>query len=241
MNQKIKNQQNIILGSLFAFLGMICLVILNLLMPKVPTPTPIPQKQTTVADKFIGTVTLDAGHGGYDDGSIGQNNELEKEITLSITKKVQAILEKQHVQVIMTRTSDEVSWPSDNVKDLDARLKIAQDSHSKFIVSIHCNSSDEEPDYTTGSEVYANAAQSDSMDLAQTINAQLQTLSKQMPSRGVKSDLDLHMLMFNKIPSVIVETGFISHEGDLKYLKNETGQQQLAQAIANGILEELKK
>lgn len=235
------NQQNVILAALLAIVGAICIMLLSFFMPKIPTPSPIETEKPVIEEKTIATVTLDAGHGGYDDGSLGLNQELEKEITLSITSKVKALLEQQQVEVIMTRSNDEVSWPSDNVKDLDARLKIAQESQSKFMVSIHCNSSDEEPDYTSGSEVYANDSQSDSLHLAQTINTHLQKLSKQLPSRGVKSDLDLHLLMFNKLPCVIVETGFMSHPKDLNFLTSETGQQQIAQAIANGIIEEITK
>lgn len=246
MNRKEYNKNQMILLAMVLGLGLACLFILNLLMPPVPTPTsmnqtPKEEEPVELDSTYIATVTLDPGHGGYDDGSLGLNDELEKEITLSISKKIQAILEKQQVEVIMTRDSDEVSWIDDNVADLDARLKIAYDSNSDFMVSIHCNSSDEDQENIAGSEVYVNEKQSDSLAIANTINDQLKKLSASIANRGVKTDMDLHLILFNEIPSVIVEVGFMTNSSDLAFITSEQGQQQIAQAIAEGIMNKIKK
>lgn len=55
-------------------------------------------------------IVLDAGHGGYDTGSISYDGVYEKDITLAITQKIGEQLEKAGYTVVYTRTSDEVSW-----------------------------------------------------------------------------------------------------------------------------------
>ena len=52
-------------------------------------------------------IVLDAGHGGYDTGSISYDGVYEKDITLAITQKIGEQLEKAGYTVVYTRTSDE--------------------------------------------------------------------------------------------------------------------------------------
>lgn len=226
---------------MIACVAMACLVVLNILMPPLPTPQKINSDNKEESKKTIATVTIDPGHGGYDDGSLGLNDELEKDITLSIAKKVQANLEEQQVKVVMTRRDDQVSWPSDNEKDLETRLQIAKKNKSEMFVSIHCNNSEFEPESVSGSEIYVNPNQSDSMNLARDINAQLQKLLAKLDNRGIKTDMDFHLIRFNSIPSVIVEVGFMTNSKDLELMSSESGQQIIAKAIADGILKNIKK
>lgn len=52
-------------------------------------------------------IVLDAGHGGYDPGSVAEDGTMEKDITLQITLKTGAILEREDgVRVVYTRNSD---------------------------------------------------------------------------------------------------------------------------------------
>ncbi|MBU3143932.1 N-acetylmuramoyl-L-alanine amidase [Clostridium sp. CF012] len=70
------------------------------------------------------TVCIDAGHGGYDIGAKNSSNIFEKNVTLKIALKVGALLERDGIKVLYTRTTDEVSWTSDNKLDLRARVKV---------------------------------------------------------------------------------------------------------------------
>ena len=69
-------------------------------------------------------IVLDAGHGGYDTGSISYDGVYEKDITLAITQKIGEQLENAGYTVVYTRTSDEVSWSNDNRDDLRTRVAI---------------------------------------------------------------------------------------------------------------------
>lgn len=83
------------------------------------------------------TIVIDPGHGGKDPGAHGAYS-LEKNVALSIAKKLKAAIEKNipGVQVIMTRTTDKFI-------ELNKRAAIANKNHANLFISIHCNSSPE--------------------------------------------------------------------------------------------------
>jgi N-acetylmuramoyl-L-alanine amidase len=91
----------------------------------------------------VTTITIDAGHGGKDPGARGSYS-VEKNVALSIAKKLRAAIEDQlpDIKVIMTR-SDDTFIP------LNERSEIANEHHSNIFISIHCNSS---PEGTAASE-----------------------------------------------------------------------------------------
>jgi N-acetylmuramoyl-L-alanine amidase len=73
------------------------------------------------------TVVIDPGHGGKDPGAIGARSK-EKDIVLSVSKKLGALIEKNHddVEVIYTRKSD-IFVP------LDRRATIANNAKATFL------------------------------------------------------------------------------------------------------------
>lgn len=181
-------------------------------------------------------IMIDPGHGGYDDGAVANDGTLEKTINLAVSLKVKAILEEYPIEVLMTRESDEVSWPSDNVADLQSRLDILSDSPAEFMISIHCNSSDEDPQNVFGLEVYVNEQQPTSLSLAETLNDSLMMIDNIMLNRGVKDGSMLHLLALNDKPVIIIESGFMTHDIDASQLNDEAFQKDLAYCIAQGIL-----
>ena len=83
------------------------------------------------------TIVVDAGHGGKDPGAHGSYS-LEKNVALSIAKKVKNLIHKfiPDVNIIMTRSTD-------RFVELNRRSEIANENHANLFVSIHCNSSPE--------------------------------------------------------------------------------------------------
>ncbi|GBE03451.1 N-acetylmuramoyl-L-alanine amidase AmiC precursor [bacterium BMS3Abin09] len=92
----------------------------------------------TPGNKFmnnIRTVVIDAGHGGKDPGAVGLRGLREKDITLSVGKKLGKIIEKKHgVNVIYTRTRD-------RFVSLNKRTQLANSSKADLFISIHTNAS----------------------------------------------------------------------------------------------------
>lgn len=188
----------------------------------------------------IPEVVLDAGHGGYDAGSESKEGKKEKDITLSITLKTGELLKQEGVQVLYTRESDTVSWKSNNVDDLNTRSRMANASQADIFVSIHTNYSDEAKDKTAGSEVWYSTRQSGSKKIAEHMELALRA-DGYTKSRGLRDDREafLSLLYYNQIPSILVETGFISNPKDASILSDAKGQERIAQAISTGILKAL--
>ena len=89
----------------------------------------------------VTTIVVDAGHGGYDSGSIRASGVLEKDVTLEVALLVGERLQEAGYAVVYTRTGDEVSWPSDNSADLAARVETAIEAEADYDLSIHLNAS----------------------------------------------------------------------------------------------------
>ena len=62
--------------------------------------------ETMSINKGTKTILIDAGHGGMDGGTSSKNGTVEKDINLSIVKKLKVSLEKAGYKVVMTRVED---------------------------------------------------------------------------------------------------------------------------------------
>jgi N-acetylmuramoyl-L-alanine amidase len=109
---------------------------LILIMGRQPAEKSAAVKERKPSGKYsIRAVVLDAGHGGRDPGAVGRRLRLkERDLTLSIAKKIKGILEDNGIRVVMTR-SDDTFIP------LRDRPRIANSSGADIFVSVHVNAS----------------------------------------------------------------------------------------------------
>ncbi|WP_416324771.1 N-acetylmuramoyl-L-alanine amidase family protein [[Eubacterium] hominis] len=182
------------------------------------------------------TIVLDAGHGGYDSGGISAQGIYEKDITLSVTLQIGALLEDYGYEVIYTRDRDEVSSSEDNLEDLRERVNIATMAQADLFLSIHTNSSENYDDGAFGIEAYYNGTDETMKQLGTQVLNQLQALGYS-DLRGLKSTADssLYVIDQNNVSALLLELGFLSDSEDAAYLTSALGQQQMAQAIADAI------
>lgn len=91
---------------------------------------------------YIATVMIDAGHGGYDGGTIGADGTCEKDLTLELALETGKQLQKINpdIKVVYTRTSDKITWSEDEVEDLTARVEMAKKENADYYFSFHINS-----------------------------------------------------------------------------------------------------
>jgi len=83
----------------------------------------------------INRVVIDAGHGGHDDGTIGPNGVLEKDVVLDVALRLATLLQTRlGAEVVLTR-SDDTFVP------LTERTAIANEHRADLFLSIHANSS----------------------------------------------------------------------------------------------------
>jgi N-acetylmuramoyl-L-alanine amidase len=217
----------------------------------------------------VKTIVIDPGHGGHDPGCSGKHSR-EKEITLSLSKKLGQMLQSTYpnYKIIYTRTTD-VFIP------LHERAAIANKAKADVFISIHCNyvkkttvfgtetyimglhTAEEnldvakrensailmEEDYGENYEgydpnspeghiilsMYQNAHLEQSILLANYIEDEFASFAKRK-SRGVKQAGFL-VLRRTSMPSVLVESGFLSNLNEESYLLSENGQHQMALCI----------
>ena len=184
-------------------------------------------------------IVLDAGHGGYDSGSLAFDGTMEKDITLSITLLVGEYLNNAGYKIVYTRTSDDVIWSNDNLDDLSTRVQIAENANADYYISIHLNAS-QYGDGARGFEAYTDYEDEEILQMIESIEDNLMQLSYTQ-NRGIKStnESSLYVIDKNSIPAMLLELGFITDYQDVSYLTSQTGQENIANTIAEGILANL--
>ncbi len=202
---------------------------INVPVPVTPAPQPSPPSQLPRVPKGRVVVIVDPGHGGKDPGAIGLGGLQEKHVILPISKQITAILARQGVQVVMTRDSD-------YFVDLAPRVAIAERANGDLFVSIHANAMPANRTDISGLETYYFSS---GERLARTIhNSVLQGVN--IRDRGVRK-ARFYVLRKSSMPSVLVEVGFVTGREDSARLGTAAYQNQMAEAIARGILQYIKQ
>lgn len=178
-------------------------------------------------------VVIDSGHGGSDPGKIGINNVLEKDINLQIAQKIQKLLEEQGVKVVMTR-EDGASLREAKAEDLKARVELVNQTKPSLAVSIHQNSYSDESIH--GAQVFYYTHSKEGENAAKILQEALRKIEPEN-HREAKANDTYYMLKKTEVPVVIAECGFLSNQKEAGQLCSEKYQNQVAQAIAEGILE----
>lgn len=163
-------------------------------------------------------IFIDPGHGGKDPGAVG-NNLYEKDITLAVSLKLKALLEKYDIEIKMSRSTD-------IYLAINERYQLVNAWGADYFISIHCNAGGgtgtETLYYKTNSKAYAQTLQSTFID------------AMGLRDRGVKYRDDLGVIKWTKMPAVLIELAFIDTAADAVILRDK--QDEMAQAIARGFL-----
>jgi N-acetylmuramoyl-L-alanine amidase len=193
------------------------------LKPRQPQITP---RRDLRKGKIV--VIIDPGHGGKDSGAIGIGGVQEKNIILPIGKRIAEILERNGIQVIMTRDSD-------YFVTLPGRVTMAQQANADVFVSVHANSAGANRPEVSGLETYYYDS---GLTLARVVHKKiLQSLN--VRDRNVRK-ARFYVLRKNSMPAILVETGYLTGRDDVAKLRTSAYQNQMADAIAQGILQYLK-
>jgi len=206
-------------------------------------------------------IALDAGHGGWDLGTVGRKGLLEKDLVRDIVERLGKLVENGlDAEVIYTRNED-------NYVALEKRAEIANLSRADLFVSIHANYSASstargvETYYTnTYSSLHARTRETDSdsgaaqnvswtnVDIrekvqqsrrvASSVQRELYEMLKASTSgirdRGVK-EAQYVVLIGTSMPAILAEVSFVSSPTDENNLQNSAYRQQIAEALYKGI------
>ncbi len=229
-----------------------------------------PKADTRPAVARLITVAIDAGHGGEDPGARGAHGSHEKNITLTIARKLKAVIDAEpNMRAVLTRDGD-------YYLALGARVEKARRVKADLFVSVHADAFIKP--HARGSSVFVlsergatssaakwlakkendadliggvNLAVKDRhlaqtlLDLSQTaqINDSLKLARSVLSELGGINTLhkaqveqaSFAVLKAPDIPSILVETAFISNPEEEKRLNDEGYQDQMAQAIFKGV------
>ena len=229
---------------------------------KTAQTTPAPAPQTTPAEpspydqltysasnaQYI--IYLDAGHGWYDNGtSVKVNGEgiidpegeyvFEKNITLAMTKKLKQALEKMGYTVGETR-------PGDNDSDCPIPLVngmfYAQDrpgyvnsKNADYFISLHCNSFTDSTAY--GTRIYYSPNFAENTTFANSVSQSLMADLGDRMQREVRlySGNELAIPRESAMPTLLIETGFLTNQTDLDMLIDPAWQDKFVCAVAKGL------
>lgn len=184
---------------------------------------------------FPKIVVLDAGHGGWDNGtSSADGRYLEKDMNLDMIMYLKELLEQNtDITVYCTRTTD-------RYLTLNQRIELANSLEADFFISIHCNNAYKNPD-ANGTEVLYAQQQNDwegmnSKKLAglclEELLAELSLNDRGLVPRGES----VTVLLEAEVPAVLNEIGFLSNASDMAVIAKEENRKAAAQAIYRAIL-----
>jgi N-acetylmuramoyl-L-alanine amidase len=178
-----------------------------------------------VANRGRGLIIIDPGHGGGDPGAVG-NGIQEKDVVLAMSLRLGRILQGMGYSVQYTRTTDvEIG--------LQPRVELANNLRADVFISIHANSLASGNSPISGIETYHNPGSTAGFSLATLVQQQLVRATGGV-DRGVKS-ARFYVIRHTQMPSILVETGFVTNPQEAANLNNPNYQERLAQAMANGI------
>lgn len=183
-------------------------------------------------------VWIDPGHGGADPGKVGAGDVLEKDINLQISLLLKEELENRGIRVLMTRTKDEdlaeEGAGERKLSDLSNRCKMMNESQAALTICIHQNSYPD-PD-VAGAQVFYCSGSEMGQQVAGYIQDSLKECVDPDNKREIKENNSYYMLKNTGIPVVIVECGFLSNPEETELLTDPDYQEQIAEAVALGVL-----
>jgi N-acetylmuramoyl-L-alanine amidase len=224
--------------------------------------------ELTLAEQLglkVRRVVIDPGHGGHDTGAIGKEGTREKDVALSISKKLAEALREKGLEVVLTREDDRFIR-------LEDRAKFANAEHGDLFISVHCNAAAKRKlrgveTYTlnTSADRYSirlaareNQSSEKGISDLQFILADLATKANTEESSRLANQVQRHLvsglsrkysgikdlghkealffvLLGVKMPAILVETSFLSNPEEEERLASGAYQSAVAKAIAQGV------
>ena len=239
--------------------------------PRVLPPNPISSASVDplpdlVTSPTVRVVAIDAGHGGSDTGTSSETGTLEKDVTLSVARRLRDAIQNQlGLRVVLTRTRDDLV-------PIDTRAEVANNNKADIFISLHVNASIRPS--VSGAEVFylsmdeydeeARALEERDVQLVPVIgggtreidlvewemaqvtylgrSARLadivhEELSRRVPmSSRDVQQAPLRVLVGANMPALLIEMGFVSNETDEERLQTTRFQDAIVDALVDSIL-----
>ena len=203
-------------------------------------------------------VVIDAGHQGHGDSGlepIGPGSSTEKpkvadgasgqyaphdesQVNLDVALKLRTTLAARGVKVVMVRTSQNVNISNSQ------RAAIANKAHAALFIRLHCDgiSDSSRHGFSTlipAKNQWTGPIMSASAKAGRIVQHDALAATGASDA-GVVQRSDLSGFNWSKVPTVLVEMGFMSNRAEDKALTTSSYQQKLANGLANGVVDYLK-
>ena len=194
------------------------------------------QNERPLLEKVI---YLDPGHGGIDSGTT-YKNILEKDINLTLCKKLQNSLIKEGATVYLTRNEDkDLSLSKSNRKrsDLISRAYLINKTKSDMYISIHVNHLSNTK--YKGLQIFYNNKNSKNEEMAKLLTKYIK--EKTWNVREPKYNNTYYMYKNITEPGVLIEVGFLSNPDDRYRLTHEKYQDIIIENLTYSIIKYFSK
>lgn len=188
-------------------------------------------------------IIIDPGHGGIDAGA-SSGDLKEKEINLDIALRLQKLIEANEGVAVLSRSEDVSTADKNRTKtltqkksDLIERRKLIEKHNADIFVSIHMNKFGDKK--YKGAQVFYSDNE-ESKKLAEIMQSQFKNIMDNTNNRKIKNGSSIFVLKNNRIPSVLIECGFLSNDSECKEFESDSYRQKVAWTIFVSLNEYLK-
>jgi N-acetylmuramoyl-L-alanine amidase len=238
------------LRNMLALSGLLLMIASFIWLQRTPRLEPKPEPrvaQPSTTPRSFAVVVLDPGHGGQDSGAMC-GGVLEKDLTLDVARRIDRLMDSEGIATLMTRLGD-------TYVSLADRAAFANRVRNCIFVSIHFNEDNQA--VSSGVETYYAAHQITAgsflaswlpflwRPLSDSPNLESQNLAgfiqEALVARTRALDRGTQAKQFFVIanvtsPAVLIEGGFLTNKEDISKLASEDYRDQMAAAVADGIL-----
>lgn len=181
-------------------------------------------------------IYIDQGHNPQNPNAGSEGNGYrEQDIVYTIGVQLARILEARGYETRLSRNSPDEVIGTSNLSSLRARVEEANAWGADYFISLHTNASSNSA--ANGSEAFVYRSPSEASRLASSILEQL-NLQTGLRNRGVMVRPGLYVLRRTRMPSVLVELGFITNPRDADLMANSP--ELFSQGLADGITDFLR-
>ena len=182
-------------------------------------------------------IAIDAGHGGKDTGAIGYNGAFEKDVVYAIARKLESLVRAQPgMRALMVRRGD-------TFIELGRRAEIARQAGADLFISIHADAHAD--DAASGSSVFIRSvrrqeAQGEAKDTLRASGRAAGQILGELRKRQRLHYAHVQQARFAvlkspDVPSMLIETGFVSNPEEERRLASPAYQAKVARSIFDGV------
>jgi N-acetylmuramoyl-L-alanine amidase len=180
------------------------------------------------------TVVIDAGHGGADGGAISPDGIKEKDINLSIVKKVAELNNNKNIRIVLTRQRD-------ILQPLKEKVTFALQQKPDAFISLHINAAPPRTGPKSGFEIllsrHTTAYSRQSQLLGSILATEIEKTYGTAPVLTQRKERGVWVLDAPEIsyPSLLLSCGYLTSKSDLAFITSEANQEKIARDILTAV------